>query len=140
MKKVVVLIVSILVMVAAFVGCERVQEKAEKYCWSCGTGITKKAAYCENCGVAVKEIDNENEGLLSDNSTHSDITESQETTEPLTEKNTDGTTEPQSENPTQKPTEPETETAVVPEIAAEAVTETAAEAKNATETTKNEGE
>lgn len=54
-------------MVISLCACGN-NEKAEKYCSSCGEGITKDAAFCEHCGAAVNNEKVESEDTSSDNS------------------------------------------------------------------------
>lgn len=54
MKNVLAIILSI-IMSFSFVACG----KAEKYCSSCGEGISKNVAFCEHCGASVQVIDDD---------------------------------------------------------------------------------
>lgn len=47
-KTTIVLLVFALTLSLAACGEE---QKAEKYCWNCGEGITKEASFCEHCGT-----------------------------------------------------------------------------------------
>lgn len=48
MKRFVALLMA-MVLLMTLTACEN--EKAEKYCWNCGEGITKEASFCPSCGT-----------------------------------------------------------------------------------------
>ena len=58
MKKILAILLAI-VMVFSLCACGK-EQKAEKYCFNCGKGITENADFCEQCGANVKENGNEN--------------------------------------------------------------------------------
>ena len=61
MKRIVALLL-LIVLVVPFVGCdlsETEPEKAEKYCYNCGSPITKSASFCEHCGAKIPSINND---------------------------------------------------------------------------------
>ena len=72
-----------LVIMLSFTACGK--EKVEKYCFSCGEGITKSAVYCEYCGASVGDSKAESEDVLSDNTTSTQSTESkvEDTSKPV---------------------------------------------------------
>lgn len=84
---------------SSFTAC--VEEKAEKYCSSCGEGITKLAVYCEHCGAAVSDDKIESEDNLSDNTTSIE-SKGEETSKPA---ETSKPTETSRPAQTSKPTE-----------------------------------
>lgn len=59
MKKFLAILLAV-VMVLSLVACGD-KGKAEKYCWSCGEGISKKDSFCEYCGASVKDTGGESE-------------------------------------------------------------------------------
>lgn len=61
----------VIIMVFSLVACKTETPKSEKYCWSCGGGITKQAVYCEHCGAYLKENDT---GTTSKDSTTDEST------------------------------------------------------------------
>ncbi|MBQ7045952.1 MAG: hypothetical protein IJN65_05620 [Clostridia bacterium] len=65
MKRILTLVLAI-AMILSLSACGN-KEKAEKYCSSCGEGITKEAIYCEHCGVKVGNTKTESkiESLVS---------------------------------------------------------------------------
>lgn len=66
MKRIISLVLSI-IMMFSLCACGK-NEKPEKYCWSCGEGISKDVAFCEHCGAAVNNEKVESEDTSSDNS------------------------------------------------------------------------
>ena len=66
MKRILSLVLSI-IMMFSLCACGN-NEKAEKYCSSCGEGISKDVAFCEHCGAAVNNEKTESEDTSSDNS------------------------------------------------------------------------
>lgn len=84
MKKTLLLLI-VLILLFTLVACGTETPKAEKYCWSCGGGVTKQAVFCEHCGVSLKE--NSSEDSSDDGSTG--------TTQPSSDESTGtGTTQP----------------------------------------------
>ena len=71
MKRILATILSIVITFS--LGACGNNEKAEKYCWSCGEGISKDVAFCEHCGAAVNNEKNESEDATSDNSSSTEI-------------------------------------------------------------------
>ncbi len=69
----------LLVVLAFFLFACGEEQKAEKYCWNCGEGITKEASFCEHCGTNLNETQNENTST-SENS--EDITSNTESSKP----------------------------------------------------------
>ena len=62
MKRIVALLLLIVVLFSV-VSCDALEdtsEKVEKYCFNCGTPISKNAAFCEHCGAKMPDL-NENE-------------------------------------------------------------------------------
>ena len=47
----------LVVLVFSCVACGS-EQKAEKYCWNCGEGITKEASFCEHCGAKIDTTQN----------------------------------------------------------------------------------
>ena len=89
MKRIVALILTV-IMIFALVACDK--EKAEKYCWSCGEGITKSAVFCEHCGAKINESSNDTTTTTTTTS-HSEeeetsTTKADETTTSTTKQNT----------------------------------------------------
>lgn len=67
MKRILLYTVSI-VMLFSLCACAN-KQKAEKYCSSCGEGISKNATFCEHCGVPTNDIItdiNNNDELVSE--------------------------------------------------------------------------
>ena len=58
MKRIVALFL-LIVVVLSVVSCDA-SEKAEKYCFNCGSPISKNAAFCGHCGTKMPDL-NENE-------------------------------------------------------------------------------
>lgn len=51
-------LILLVVLVFSLFACGE-EQKAEKYCWNCGEGITKEASFCEHCGTKLNETQNE---------------------------------------------------------------------------------
>lgn len=79
MKRILAIALSI-IMVFSLCACGN-NKKAEKYCWSCGEGISKDVAFCEHCGAAVNNEKNESEDASSDNSSSTE-SKTEETSKP----------------------------------------------------------
>ena len=69
MKRIVALVLAV-IMIFALVACDK--EKAEKYCWSCGEGITKSAVFCEHCGAKINESSGDNATTTSTTNNNSE--------------------------------------------------------------------
>ena len=63
-------------MVFSLCACGK-EQKAGKYCFNCGKGISKNVTFCEHCGANVKENGNEN---FSSNTTTSSTPDTSTTT------------------------------------------------------------
>ena len=87
MKRIVALILTV-IMIFALVACDK--EKAEKYCWSCGEGITKSAVFCEHCGAKINESSND---TTTTTTTTSHSEEEETSTTKADETNTSSTTQ-----------------------------------------------
>ena len=83
MKRFIALLMAIM-LVMTLASCGNESEKAEKYCWNCGEGITKDVAFCPSCGTE--------QGATDEKATS--------TTAKTTQKQNNTTTQ----KPTQKPT------------------------------------
>lgn len=79
MKKFLAIVLSI-IMVFSLCACGN-NEKAEKYCSSCGEGISKDTAFCEHCGPTVNNEKAESEDNSSDNSSSTE-SKTEETSKP----------------------------------------------------------
>lgn len=76
-----------IIAIISLVACETETPKFEKYCWSCGGGITKQAVFCEHCGVSLKENSIEttsNDGTTETSQTSTDKSTEAEATSPST--------------------------------------------------------
>lgn len=69
MKRILSLVLSI-IMLLSLCACGN-NEKAEKYCSSCGEGVSKDSAFCEHCGAIIDNAKNENTDSKS--STNTDV-------------------------------------------------------------------
>lgn len=65
MKRILAFTLSI-IMILSLCSCGN-DKKTEKYCSSCGEGISKDVAFCEHCGAAVNNTKTESENATSDN-------------------------------------------------------------------------
>ena len=54
MKRIVALFL-LIVVVLSVVSCDA-SEKAEKYCFNCGSPISKNAAFCGHCGTKMPDL------------------------------------------------------------------------------------
>ena len=63
MKKFLSLILSI-ILLFSLCACGN-NNKAEKYCSSCGEGISKDSAFCDHCGATIDNTKNENADISS---------------------------------------------------------------------------
>ena len=107
MKKPVVLIITLLIAIAillSFSACGSTNEKAEKYCWSCGKGISKEAAFCEYCGAAVMHNQNETENSTAETDDATTTTDSADNTTPSTEETQSQEKPVETQTPTELPT------------------------------------
>lgn len=97
MKKTLLLLI-VLSMLFTFAACGNETPKAEKYCWSCGGGVTKQAVFCEHCGVSLKETSTEassNDGPTGTTQIPTDEVTGTESTQPSTDESIGtGTTQP----------------------------------------------
>ena len=96
-----------IVLLVTLVACGNKTEPAEKYCWSCGKGITNEVAFCGYCGASVKN--NQDDNYTDEtNGTTSSTESTQEVEQPSdiqTPAETQKPTESQKPTETQKPTE-----------------------------------
>ena len=95
MKKIIALILAV-AMVFSLCACGN-KEKAEKYCSSCGGGISKDVAFCEHCGAAVGDTKTESEDNSNDTSSSTESKTEQtnkptETSKPTTSSKTSSST------------------------------------------------
>ena len=72
MKRILAVVLTF-VMVLSLVACGD-KGKAEKYCWSCGGGISKNVSFCEHCGASVKDSGGESETPTSSTDSTSNST------------------------------------------------------------------
>ena len=85
MKKSLLLIMIALVLLV-FVSCDQQTEIEKIDCWNCGVSISKEAAFCEYCGVAIKDKENQtDDSTTADTEDKTDNTnDSTDTQEPHT--------------------------------------------------------
>lgn len=79
MKRILSLVLSI-IMLLSLCACGN-NDKTEKYCSSCGEGISKEVVFCEHCGAAVNNEKNESVDTSSDNSSSTE-SKTEETSKP----------------------------------------------------------
>ena len=106
MKKFIILLLAIM-MCLACVACGNDAEKADKYCWNCGKGITLYASFCENCGAAVNDNKDKATPMATVVETQKPVETQVPTVEPTatpTQKPTATPTVEPTAIPTQKPT------------------------------------
>ncbi len=97
MKRLIALIL-VMVTLITLVACGK--DKTEKYCWSCGQGVSKDVAFCEHCGASVK--DNQKE-TSTNSETSGDIASTVDKNQPAETPTT--TTKPQNKLPYSAQTE-----------------------------------
>lgn len=103
MKRIFAIILSI-VLLLSLCACGN-NKKAEKYCSSCGEGISKDVSFCEHCGAAVNNEKTESEDVLSNSassteSQNGDTSKQTETSKPITSSNpTSNTNTPSTSKP-----------------------------------------
>ena len=102
MKKIIILLLTIM-MCFVGVACGDGNQKADKYCWYCGNGITLDASFCENCGVAVNDNKNEATPTVTIVETQKPVETRVPTVEPTPEPTATPTPKPTA-TPTPKPT------------------------------------
>ncbi len=103
MKKI-LSVVLVLILILSFVACGN-DEKAEKYCSSCGEGILKSASFCEHCGADVKTGDSaSNENSIPNTFPTINATSTPTATAKPTETNKPAETNKPIATPTAKPT------------------------------------
>ncbi|MBQ1950799.1 MAG: zinc ribbon domain-containing protein [Clostridia bacterium] len=94
----------VLILLLSLVACGK--EKADKYCWSCGKGISKDVSFCSYCGASVKnnEADASTEESSTTSVTTTTTTASTTTTTSLTGAQAKTTIKKQQATTTQRPT------------------------------------
>ena len=102
MKRLIALVLA-LVMCLPLIACG--SEKAEKYCWSCGEGISKEVAFCGHCGASVKDNQKETAANTENSEETSTVTAETQTPEsPTTTPPVTTTTTPPATTTTPPPT------------------------------------